>query len=338
MAFIVSGCARNGTSLMMDIMRVLMGDASIVGDKFFRNHDDADLPEYAQYVRDKVVANSDRSVRTRDMNPNGFWECIFTTNGIRYFPEAADLLNDLEGRVVKVVAPALAMTEPKYVERVIYMVRQPDSTAKSQERIIRRGFNDEGDPTRDDKPQRIFSYLLYNRSAVLASKWIVDNNPPLLVVDYDELIDNPREQIRRVAEFVGAADQLLDAAVERVDPSLRRSVDIPEDVDIVGQEFAYEAYENIKSGAFEAVKASALRLAEIQREKQTEVGRKYCMRLRRAVVNAECEMCQTHEQTRINYRENATRAGVRWESEPCAYDCLISGKTIEESVTNNHWL
>ena len=52
----------------------------------------------------------------------------------------------------------------------------------------------------------------------------------------------------------------------------------------------------------------------------------------------QCELCQSHPQTRNNFREAAMSRKVNWETLPCGYECEVLGKTVAQSIAENHWL
>ena len=78
--YVVSGCPRSGTSLMMDIFRASLGQARIIGKKFpterkvvRKNTDTEAIFSYRQYLQQHSGGRD--AVEVRDMNPEGFWEC-----------------------------------------------------------------------------------------------------------------------------------------------------------------------------------------------------------------------------------------------------------------------
>lgn len=348
---VVSGCPRSGTSLMMEIMGVLLGKENIIGRKFPRelpnaSDPDSDEPpntakEYRQYLRAKRVNNA-RLERTRDMNPDGFWECQCTVRGLHYHPRNHDILKDSgPNKVIKVVSQGLANSDPRYVDKLIYMVRHPDNVAKSQERLIRPGFNDSesGGPREPNGEEvRIFSYQMFNSATVLAARWIDRFKPDILVVNFDELIDKPRRTIRSTAEFVLPAVGELEEAYACVKPSLRRSVEIPEHDEKLGQELAYALYDVIKVGDFAGVNDIAETFRDKLKEERQRKGPLPCARLGRQVSREECGMCRNHEITRSNFKKTAEKRRIDWRNEPCAYDCIVDKISIEDSIANNHWI
>lgn len=345
---VVSGCPRSGTSLMMEIMRVLFGEENVVGKKFphempgLEVSDPNEPPdrtrEYMSYIRTKRVDN--RRGHAEDMNPDGFWECPCTVRGLFYHPSIHNLLeNHGPNKVIKVVSSGLANSDPHYIDKVVYMVRHPDNVAKSQEKLIRPGFNDNGGPVGPDGEEvKIFSYQMFNNTTVAAAYWIDRFDPEIMVVNFDDLIDNTQNMIEAVAGFVLPEFGELDEACACVKPSLRRSIDIPEHDEKLGQEYAYALYDRVKVGDFAGVKDVVEDFRERMKVEHQDKGRLFCSRLQRSASREECNLCRTHEVTRNNFKRAADRRSIDWLNEPCAYDCVVEGFSIENSVANNHWM
>ena len=149
---VISGCPRSGTSLLMDCMRHTFGDDRIMGAKFpqeknlqdkqYENEDDNAFETRMHlssiFNKDKIEKAQKDFELIKDMNPNGFWECRYSVAGIKWHIG----FKDNPKTIVKVVSQGLPQTDPRYVDKMIYMLREPHQVAKSQERLRRMPFMD----------------------------------------------------------------------------------------------------------------------------------------------------------------------------------------------------
>jgi hypothetical protein len=330
---------------MMRIAHHAFGDDRILG---YRKQMEIDLPERSEiqeylWLKNGGEKKLEKRKRAKDMNPNGYFEMAFCCGGIRYLPAYEDVLNDdlngAERKVVKVVSQGLALSDPKHVDKIVFMLRDPRAVAKSQERLGRPDpMNPEDAPVKDGKKILVCSPQMFNRVNVQAAMWITRNPEiPVHVVEYDNLLDNPKEVIAGVHDFLGEGD--FTGAEKLIDPDLRRSE--PKDLEGEQAEFAMLVYEKIKVGDFEGVKAMAEEKREHLKKHPPKKRRWFCPRLNEPVAVEVCEMCHTHKQTRNNLRDNAIRKKINWEVEPCPYECGIRGDegiSVQESVAGNHWL
>jgi len=334
---VISGCPRSGTSLMMDIMRETFGEGRIIGEKFpqekriKRQTERQEGETDQQWAVREYIMNKDGSkqkalaefAETKDMNPNGFWECGYTVRGIQYVrPENAPKATD----ICKVVSQGLAQSNPQYIDKVVYMLRHPRAVAKSQERLKGR-YGGLDNPERGGKEVREHSPKMFVQVTKAAASWLrAHAHVPVLLVDFDDLIEDPAAQLQRVQDFLGEGD--FTQSVSRIEPKLRRSY--PQEVEHPLWGPAEALYSAMSSLDYDAV--ADVEVQRVEREK-----RRVCVRLGRAVVDNECALCRADANTRRNYAVQATRRGIAWQSEPCVYECLEEGKTIEESIASNHW-
>jgi hypothetical protein len=316
---IVSGVSRSGTSLMMDICR--SGGLKIVGDAFPQERKPK-TPEEAcmQYLSPKRKANI-----KKDMNPNGFWEDIYAVQGMFYRwmdAERLDRLINEHNTAVKIVARGIIHTDPKYVDKIILMVRHPKAVATSQERMTRKF------PLREMNNETVNGPEFYLNVAIPMCAWLQKYQKPTLVVEYEKLVSEPLEQIKRVAEFVGVPFDIKKAR-RRINVKLNRS----RHKRIVSEhwEKAIDLYKHLKKGEFED--GSKISLKSLQ-----QYG---CPRCGILVDHERCRKCLTDEKFRERFKKQAIHARIKWEREPCLFECglgdLEAFKTIEDSIQNNSW-
>jgi hypothetical protein len=179
---IVSGLPRSGTSLMMQMLA--KGGVDVVTD----------------------------NVRTADTdNPRGYYEL----ERVKRLKEDASWLPEARGRAVKMVSQLLYYLPPNEVYRVLFMERDLDETLLSQEKMLER--LGKGAAPRDQMRKSFESHLERLR------EWLgCQPNIAVLCVNYNELLQQPEEQARRVCEFLGGGANVENMA-KSVDPSLYRN-------------------------------------------------------------------------------------------------------------------
>jgi len=264
------------------------------------------------------------------MNPEGFWECQYTVRGVSYHAGQATQLADLKtsAKVMKLVSQGLVVTDPQYIDRIIFMLRHPRAVAKSQEDLSREvDLKDLG---------KVHTPAMFNQVTLQAARWFEANpNVPVLVVEYDELIENPAREVERVKAFLGESGE-WDKATATIQPKLRRSV--PEDVESDLWEDAENIYKWATvqewpkiTGYFKELRATDK--ANIQF---------FCTR-RGAMTNpAICNVCKTGRPV-PQFVKTAQKKDIDWKAEPCLWDVEFNPDhegerpTIQQSIAENFW-
>ena len=320
---VVSGCPRSGTSLMSSILREVVGAENFHGSKWPQDAKiarfKANADEVDRYVRDKKEPGWD-SEAYKDLNPNGFWECAWTVRGVQRYDQCP---RPLEG--AKVVSQGLANSNPEAISRVIYMVRDPRSVAKSQERL-KRQFVPDG---------TVHSPEMYIKVHKAAAAWIEKHKPDLRVVDFDDLLEDPVGVLSGIDDWIGDVDlpgSFADQSTE-IRQRLRRSSDhqTPEQSEEDDSwEDAEDIYEMLKAGDFAGIVK--------RRRKKPDPHRNYfCTRLGTQVPAAMCRFCLEDETTRQNFKLTAKQRGIDWRTEPCVFECKERGISMVDSIASNHW-
>lgn len=390
---IVSGCPRSGTSLCMDIQREAHGEDAILGFKFPQenrqkekddmfvryDHEEDHQYEIRKYITEKQILEIEmrelaqgRPLDYKDMNPEGFWECAFTVQGIIYQPQFNRLLQGIRTgknfKVIKVVSQGMLNSDPQYIGKIIYMIRHPRKVAKSQERL-KRGF-DFTDPA-DGKIKNAFQDItihtpeMYIQVTMQAAHWFLLNpRKKVLFVNFDDLQENPAEQCRKMKEFVGFGD--YEKATKLVQPKLNRSnpEDIEhrlwEDAEYVYEEFVKAANIINAGGSRTEAGKHFKKIIKYFHDPRREFNRDKlqwpCYRAKRGVNEMRCKACYygnddsgTNFATRNLFKKNSeakvAQYGVtkHWSKEPCVFemgydlDRTEPYLTAEESVENNFW-
>ena len=337
---VVSGCPRSGTSLMMDCLRIALGDDRILGHKFpqeesvieskKRREDETDDHYKARMymIRRMIILSGKESdmERTRDLNPNGFWECRYTVQGIHWHRG----IEVKETDVCKIVSQGLFRSDPKYVDKVIFMARNPRQVAKSQERLRRIPFVS----PEEEEGMKIHTPEMFINVTFQAAKWMKENpEKPILIVDFDNLISHPDETLEKIREFLGGGD----FSGHPINPKLKRSY--PEDIENDLWPHAEKMYSYLLEERWEDI----IKYYEDNSDQITKDKRSvFCTRLNRNMVYNECLNCHESRDMRRNLRTQSEQSGIGWRFEPCMFDCLISLEAplipIEKSIVNNFWI
>ena len=335
---IVSGCPRSGTSLMMDCLRLAFGDDRIMGSKFPQEQrlalalekgeeESQNEFEARKYIREIVAPNAEKDFEySRDMNPNGFWECRYSVRGIQWHLN----MPDLDGKICKIVSQGLVNSHPEYVDKIIYMLRCPRQVAKSQERLRRMPFIS----PQEEQELRVHTPEMFINVSFQACQWLLANpEVPMITVLFDDLIMKPDETLGIVKDFLGEGD----FEKHQIDPKLKRSY--PEEISNHLWEYADTIYEFMKLGEYKKV-------VDYYKDNTKYIFRDktvtFCTRLRERMVYNECKICHESKELVANLVKRADEKKIGWEFEPCMFDCISDPEndhiSMKESVQNNHWV
>lgn len=353
--YVVSGCPRSGTSLMMDCLRMGLGEDRMLGEKWpmrkghervmSQGEDESDKHyEIRIYNYNKVNPNFEEEFKLSEaMNPNGFWECPFTVEGIQWGgPLRANLFERAkqseEPVFVKVVSQGLAKSNPDYIDRIVYMMRHPRAVAKSQEKLRRKleVITEDGEKIDLFKDQVVHTPQMFINVTAMAARWLKQHKKPYHVVEFDDLVMYPKETLKGVFDFL--EEPGWEQAVEIIEPKLKRSE--PQDVENVLWEDAEFMYEKFKAQEFDAIE-------EYISDKSKHISRQnnswLCSRSGLMTVDAHCKECRTNLEFRQSLIIHAQRGNIDWRNEPCTYECGTKPDdgfvhlTIEESIEKNFW-
>lgn len=124
-------------------------------------------------------------------------------------------LANAEGRAIKVVSPLLYHLPPNFTYRLIFVQRSLDEVLRSQAQMLaRRGqIAQKTDPVMQTH---------FERHLRAVESWIAErSNFSRLMLDYTEIVSEPRVSAQRLAKFLGC-DLDLERMAAVVDPSLYR--------------------------------------------------------------------------------------------------------------------
>lgn len=337
---VVSGCPRSGTSSMMDCLRLSFGDERILGSKFpqedrvamaLEKHEKETDDEFEtrRYIKELLSPpkNKDISV-SKDMNPNGFWECPYSVKGVKWHLN----MPDLNGKICKIVSQGLFHSDPQFIDKIIYMLRDPRQVAKSQERLKRLPFLSHQEEI--DSGLIVHSPDMFIGVTYQACKWILANpQVPILIVNFDDLIMFPNETLENVRIFLGEGD----FSNHNIDPKLKRSY--PKEIANDLWEYADTIYELMKQKKYQEIVDFYEENSKIINREKIHIP---CVRLRERMAYNECVGCKINADLVSNLIKRAEEKNIAWQYEPCIFDCLCDPLndhiSMKESVRNNHWI
>jgi hypothetical protein len=183
---VVSGLPRSGTSLMMQMLH--SGGVEVLTD----------------------------SVRAADAdNPRGYYEL----EKVKQIKQSSAWLPEARGKAFKMVSQLLYDLPPSERYRIVFMERDFDEMLLSQEKMLQR-LGRKAAP--HDEITR--SYLLHLERL---HRWLAQQqNMAVLRVSYNDLLERPGQEARRVCEFLGGKASAEGMAAS-VDASLYRNRKAP---------------------------------------------------------------------------------------------------------------
>jgi predicted AlkP superfamily phosphohydrolase/phosphomutase/tetratricopeptide (TPR) repeat protein len=179
---VVSGLPRSGTSLMMQML------------------DAAGLP-----------VMSDNKRRADENNVLGYFEW----EEIKQLPRNPFIIEKAHGHAVKIISMLLPSLPRKHRFRIIFMQRAIAEVAASQQKLRRRLSG-----TSSTDPARMTEWLREHRDRIVGLLREAPN-VDLLEIDYSHLLENPREESERIAEFAKIDPEKIEVMAAVIDPSLR---------------------------------------------------------------------------------------------------------------------
>lgn len=166
--YVVSGLPRSGTSMMMKMLEA--GGVTPLVDNI-RTADDDNLQGYYEFERVKAMKDGDVA-----------W------------------ISEAQGKVIKVISALLESLPAEYTYKIIFMEREMMEILASQRKMLERRGKP-GNPAEDGKFSELYGKHLDKVKAWLANK----PNMKVLYVRYNDMVRDPADYAKKVAEFLGAA-------------------------------------------------------------------------------------------------------------------------------------
>lgn len=181
---IVSGLPRSGTSLMMQMLRSSGIDLM---------HDG------------KREADED--------NIEGYWEW----QDIKALKKNPRLIEQAEGKAIKVISALLPVLPPQHKYRIIFMKRPVSEIVDSQWAMLDR----QGQKPRAEKEHLIQTQQTHMEQTLAQLRQ--KKNVTLIKVNYPELVANPSDQLPKLQEFLGTTAPHPEKLSAPIKPDLHRN-------------------------------------------------------------------------------------------------------------------
>lgn len=204
--------------------------------------------------------------------------------GEEYDPSGyEEVINEHKDHAVKVIWNGLMQTDRDILEnsKIILCLRNPIHIAQSQTHLqghVQMASNIEGeDEVAFISPPNPISAMRYLRTASNFVHWLsrpMNKNLEILRVDYDDMIFNTEETVKRIVGFLGnCLEDNIQMAVMNVDTDRRRSAipKVPEEGDPEEWELVQDIYDFLRNDAFtEEAVANRVREYEESRRNNPE--------------------------------------------------------------------
>ncbi len=157
-----------------------------------------------------VPVSFDDSRLSDQSNPKGYYE-LAGGKIINKLMDGTFPLEDYKGKSVKITAYGLKYL-PKGNYRIIYSERNIEEILDSMEKMA--GIKDKNrEETRE-------AFIKLNR---MIKKQITSRDDmEVLLVNYNKILSNPREDIKKIQEFLGLPEDVIDKMIKVVDDKLYR--------------------------------------------------------------------------------------------------------------------
>ena len=143
-------------------------------------------------------------------NPKGYYE-LEGGKIINKLIDGSFSLNENRGKFIKITAYGLQYLPPgKY--KIIYSERNVEEILDSMEKMI-----GEKDNNREETKT---SFIKLNN--IIKQYFEEREDMDVLLVNYNNIISNPKENISKIIDFLGLSDNILDKMISTVDNKLYR--------------------------------------------------------------------------------------------------------------------
>ena len=157
-----------------------------------------------------VPVSFDDSRLSDQSNPKGYYE-LAGGKIINKLMDGTFPLEDYKGKFVKITAYGLKYL-PKGNYRIIYSERNIEEILDSMEKMA--GIKDK------DREETREAFIKLNH---MIKKQITSRDDmEVLLVNYNKILSNPREDIKKIQEFLGLPEDVIDKMIKVVDDKLYR--------------------------------------------------------------------------------------------------------------------
>lgn len=157
-----------------------------------------------------IPISFDDSRPADESNPEGYYE-LEGGKIINKLIDGSFPLNENRGKFIKITAYGLKYLPPgKY--KIIYSERNIEEILDSMEKMI-----GEKDNNREETKT---SFIKLNN--IIKQYFEERDDMDVLLVNYNNIISNPKENISKIIDFLGLSDNILDKMISAVDNKLYR--------------------------------------------------------------------------------------------------------------------
>ena len=130
---------------------------------------------------------------------------------------------------VKIVSQGLLNSDPRYITKILYLLRHPRAVAKSQERLIRGVAFDNKDFS---ELAKIHTPEMFIKVTQMAALFLKDHpDIEVKILEYDDLIEHPKENIKSICDFFKIDfEDRWSLVKDAVKPKYRRSY--PQEIEL----------------------------------------------------------------------------------------------------------
>ena len=158
----------------------------------------------------EIPTSFDDSRKADSNNPKGYYE-LEGGKIINKLMEGEFPLDSFKGKFIKVTAFGMRYLPPgKY--KVIYSERNIEEILDSMERMI--GKKDE------NRRETRITFVKLNR--MIKQEIEERDDTDVLFVNYNEIVANPKSNINKIANFLGASDDIVEKMMGAIDNKLYR--------------------------------------------------------------------------------------------------------------------
>ena len=157
-----------------------------------------------------VPVSFDDSRLSDQSNPKGYYE-LAGGKIINKLMDGTFPLEDYKGKFVKITAYGLKYL-PKGNYRIIYSERNIEEILDSMEKMA--GIKDKN----REETREAFIKLNHMIKKQITSR----DDMEVLLVNYNKILSNPREDIKKIQEFLGLPEGVIDKMIKVVDDKLYR--------------------------------------------------------------------------------------------------------------------
>ena len=254
--------------------------------------------------KDKLIADDiARREKHVEDKPFGYWDNIFTNNGIYYKVQTYDLLQKIsslpfnENLISKMSYDGVVKSDPKYIYKIILIIRYPHN--KKEREFL-------------EKTISLCKWLLLNPE--------VDTH----IIDYDNLsLDATKLRINTVLgkEHIKDIEGVIPKYPAEPENTIRKICDLM-------------LVKDIESARDLALKE----LSERNRGSRTWK----CLRTGKNTNEEQCKTCMGSKEFREALKKRAINKQVDWMHQPCLFECGksldLEPITFETSIKNNFWV